>query len=233
MDIRTRIKKMVSGEIDVDEYEKEYTDKIRKKEADRISKSIKENTSNISINLPRQDLSLPTASSRSNLKIPSYRQTSSNTTLSLPKARLDTSVDFNDLELVTRKDLEARQEAEKINKDIERGDYTSSISHVLNSFPEGIKGGVTGIANAGIIPLAGILQRYSDVGKKLGILKDENIFNNASNSILDASDYLTDNSSYRSKVGSNINNNIVKTAGDVSFNIGQMMPSIAANLVAP
>lgn len=233
MDIRTRIKKMISGEIDVDEYEKEYTNKVRKEQEDKISKNVKENNSNISINLPTQNISLPTINNRNNSKIPTYRQNSSNTKLSLPKARLDTSVDFNDLELVTRKDLEARQEAEKINKDIERGDYTSSISHVLNSFPEGIKGGVTGIANAGIIPLAGILQRYSDVGKKLGILKDENIFNNASNSILDASDYLTDNSSYRSKVGSNINNNIVKTAGDVSFNIGQMMPSIAANLVAP
>lgn len=233
MDIRTRIKKMVSGEIDVDEYEKEYTDKIRKKEADRISKSIKENTSNISINLPTQNISLPTASSRSNLKIPSYRQTSSNTTLSLPKARLDTSVDFNDLELITRKDLEARQEAERINRDIERGDYNSSISHVLNSFPEGIKSGVAGIANAGMIPLAGVLQRYSNVGQRIGILKDDNIFNKAYNSILDASDYLTDSSSYRNKVGSNISNNIVKTAGDVSLNVGQMMPAVAANLIAP
>lgn len=233
MDIRTRIKKMISGEIDIDEYEKEYTNKVRKEQEEKISKSVKENNSNISVNLPAQNISLPTASSRNNLKIPSYRQTSSNTTLSLPKVKLDTSVDFNDLELVTRKDLEARQEAERINKDIERGDYTSSIAHVLNSFPEGIKSGVTGIANAGMIPLAGILQRYSDVGQKIGILKDNNIFDNAYNSILDASDYLTDNSSYRSKVGANINNEIVKTIGDVSYNVGQMIPSIAANAVAP
>lgn len=233
MDIRTRIKKMISGEIDIDEYEKEYTNKVRKEQEEKISKSVKENNSNISVNLPTQNISLPTASSRNNLKIPSYRQTSSNTTLSLPKVKLDTSVDFNDLELVTRKDLEARQEAERINKDIEQGDYTSSIAHVLNSFPEGIKSGVTGIANAGMIPLAGILQRYSDVGQKIGILKDNNIFDNAYNSILDASDYLTDNSSYRSKVGANINNEIVKTIGDVSYNVGQMMPSIAANAVAP
>ena len=233
MDIRTRIKKMISGEIDIDEYEKEYTNKVRKEQEEKISKSVKENNSNISVNLPTQNISLPTASSRNNLKIPSYRQTSSNTTLSLPKVKLDTSVDFNDLELVTRKDLEARQEAERINKDIERGDYTSSIAHVLNSFPEGIKSGVTGIANAGMIPLAGILQRYSDVGQKIGILKDNNIFDNAYNSILDASDYLTDNSSYRSKVGANINNEIVKTIGDVSYNVGQMIPSIAANAVAP
>lgn len=233
MDIRTRIKKMISGEIDIDEYEKEYTNKVRKEQEEKISKSVKENNSNISVNLPTQNIFLPTASSRNNLKIPSYRQPSSNTTLSLPKAKLDTSVDFNDLELVTRKDLEARQEAEQINKDIERGDYTSSIAHVLNSFPEGIKSGVTGIANAGMIPLAGILQRYSDVGQKIGILKDNNIFDNAYNSILDASDYLTDNSSYRSKVGANINNEIVKTIGDVSYNVGQMIPSIAANAVAP
>ncbi len=233
MDIRTRIKKMISGEIDIDEYEKEYTNKVRKEQEEKISKSVKENNSNISVNLPTQNISLPTASSRNNLKIPSYRQPSSNTTLSLPKAKLDTSVDFNDLELVTRKDLEARQEAERINKDIERGDYTSSIAHVLNSFPEGIKSGVTGIANAGMIPLAGILQRYSDAGQKIGILKDNNIFDNAYNSILDASDYLTDNSNYRSKVGANINNEIVKTIGDVSYNVGQMIPSIAANAVAP
>lgn len=180
-----------------------------------------------------QNISLPTANNRNNIRIPSYRQNSSTTTISLPKAKLDTSVDFNDLELVTRKDLEARQEAERINRDVERGDYTSSIAHVLNSFPEGIKSGVTGIANAGMIPLAGILQRYSDVGQKIGILKDNNIFDNAYNSILDASDYLTDNSSYRSKVGANINNEIVKTIGDVSYNVGQMMPSIAANAVAP
>lgn len=179
-----------------------------------------------------QNISLPMASSRSNLKIPSYRQNYSNTKLSLPKARLS-NVDINDLNLVTRKDIEAMEESEQINKDIAKGDYNSSISHVLNSFPEGIKSGIAGIANAGLIPLATTLQRYSDVGQRVGVLGKENIFNNASNSLLDASDYLTDNSSYRNKVGSNIDNNIVKTAGDVSFNVGQMMPSVASNLIVP
>ena len=50
MDIRTRIKKMVSGEIDVDEYEKEYTDKIRK-EAEKASTNTTKNSSNSSISL--------------------------------------------------------------------------------------------------------------------------------------------------------------------------------------
>lgn len=196
-----------------------------KKESSSISS--KKETPSVS-----QNISLPTATNRNNIGIPSYRKNSSTTEISLPKAKLS-NVDINNMEIVTRRDIEAMHEAEQINKDIARGDYNSSIAHVLNSFPEGIKSGITGIANAGLIPLATVLQRYSDVGQKIGVLKDDNIFNNAYNSILDASDYLTDNSSYRNRVGTNINNGIVKTTGDVLFNVGQMMPSIAANLVAP
>lgn len=215
--------------------EKEKANKLLKlmEEDKKESSSISSKKETLSVS---QNISLPTATNRNNnrnnIGIPSYRQNSSTTTISLPKAKLS-NVDINNMEIVTRRDIEAMQEAEQINKDIAKGDYNSSIAHVLNSFPEGVKSGVTGIANAGLIPLATVLQRYSNIGQKIGILKDDNIFNNAYNSILDASDYLTDNSSYRNKVGTNINNDIVKTAGDVSFNVGQMMPSIAANLVAP
>lgn len=40
---------------------------------------------------------------------------------------------------VTLQDASAMKEAEQINKDIENKNYNSSVAHILNSFPEGIK----------------------------------------------------------------------------------------------
>lgn len=125
------------------------------------------------------------------------------------------------------------KEAEQINKDIENKNYNSSVAHILNSFPEGIKKGVTGIANSGLLPIARNAQKISDFGKKIGVLKDDNFLNESKSKILDVAEELSQKSSYRSKVNKDVNNNVVNMASNINNVIGNMVPSMVANFVTP
>lgn len=94
--------------------------------------------------------------------------------------------------------------------------------------------GISGMANAGLIPVATMLQAYGNRGQELGILKDEdNFFNNSANKVLDLSDHLEDNTSYNNEVNSRIDNETVRTAGNIGNTIGNMIPAIASNIALP
>lgn len=94
--------------------------------------------------------------------------------------------------------------------------------------------GISGIANAGLIPVATILQTYGNRGQELGILKDEeNFLNHSANKILDVSDYLEDNTTYNNEVNARLDNDTVRTASTVGNTIGNMIPAIASNIAVP
>ena len=190
--------------------EKEKASKIlqqreeERKQEKKLNDTIK---SNISVN---QNV-LPTAKSNStnkNTGISSYRQSD---TISLPTARLATEKETKNSKTISRQAIEARKEAENINKSIEKGGYNNvneTISNTLNSFKGGVQKGSAGIANAVLVPIAGQLQHYSNIGKKIGLLdkNNENILDKAYNKILDTSDYISEKASYRDNVNANINN---------------------------
>lgn len=73
------------------------------------------------------------------------------------------------------------------------------------------------------------------MAKKIGFTANnkENSLDKAVDYLLNASDYITDKSSFYSKVNSNINNELTRTVGNVSNVVGNMIPSIASNVVAP
>ena len=132
----------------------------------------------------------------------------------------------------TLQDAKAMEEAEKINRDIENKNYNSSVSHILNSFTEGIKKGTTGIANSVLLPIARNTEKISDFGKKVGVLKGD-ILDKSKNEILNITEELNQKSSYRSKVNRDVNNNVVNMASNINNVIGNMVPSMVANVVAP
>lgn len=134
---------------------------------------------------------------------------------------------------ITLKDAEAMEEADQVNRDIQNKNYNSSISHMLNSFPEGVKKGITGIANAGLIPAAEKAQKISNEGKKIGILNEDNLLDRTVNKLLDASDKLNERATYRDKVNKYIENDIVRTVSTVNNQIGNMVPSMVANVAVP
>ena len=215
-----------------------FEEQRRKKEEEkkRREEQMKIQTSNVVLpmNLKKETSSkivLPMKSNDSKLN----RQTLPVNTWNDLKYNLQQGTITNDKQgtRVTLQDASAMKEAEQINKDIENKNYNSSVAHILNSFPEGIKKGVTGIANSGLLPIARNAQKISDVGKKIGVLKDDNFLNESKSKILDVAEELSQKSSYRSKVNKDVNNNVVNMASNINNVIGNMVPSMVANFVAP
>lgn len=215
-----------------------FEEQRRKKEEEkkRREEQMKIQTSNVVLpmNLKKETSSkivLPMKSNDSQLN----RQTLPVNTWNDLKYNLQQGTITNDKQgtRVTLQDASAMKEAEQINKDIENKNYNSSVAHILNSFPEGIKKGVTGIANSGLLPIARNAQKISDFGKKIGVLKDDNFLNESKSKILDVAEELSQKSSYRSKVNKDINNNVVNMASNINNVIGNMVPSMVANFVAP
>lgn len=91
------------------------------------------------------------------------------------------------------------------------------------------------MGNAILLPIATALKNQSDVAKKFGWVdkNKENKLDEMANSLLDASDYITNRSSFYSKVNANINDELTRNVGNVTNVIGNMLPSIASNMVAP
>lgn len=215
-----------------------FEEQRRKKEEEkkRREEQMKIQTSNVVLpmNLKKETSSkivLPMKSNNSKLN----RQTLPVNTWNDLKYNLQQGTITNDKQgtRVTLQDASAMKEAEQINKDIENKNYNSSVAHILNSFPEGIKKGVTGIANSGLLPIARNAQKISDFGKKIGVLKDDNFLNESKSKILDVAEELSQKSSYRSKVNKDVNNNVVNMASNINNVIGNMVPSMVANFVAP
>lgn len=215
-----------------------FEEQRRKKEEEkkRREEQMKIQTSNVILpmNLKKETSSkivLPMKSNDSKLN----RQTLPVNTWNDLKYNLQQGTITNDKQgtRVTLQDASAMKEAEQINKDIENKNYNSSVAHILNSFPEGIKKGVTGIANSGLLPIARNAQKISDFGKKIGVLKDDNFLNESKSKILDVAEELSQKSSYRSKVNKDVNNNVVNMASNINNVIGNMVPSMVANFVAP
>lgn len=215
-----------------------FEEQRRKKEEEkkRREEQMKIQTSNVVLpmNLKKETSSkivLPMKSNDSKLN----RQTLPVNTWNDLKYNLQQGTITNDKQgtRVTLQDASAMKEAEQINKDIENKNYNSSVAHILNSFPEGIKKGVTGIANSGLLPIARNAQKISDFGKKIGVLKDDNFLNKSKSKILDVAEELSQKSSYRSKVNKDVNNNVVNMASNINNVIGNMVPSMVANFVAP
>lgn len=215
-----------------------FEEQRRKKEEEkkRREEQMKIQTSNVVLpmNLKKETSSkivLPMKSNDSKLN----RQTLPVNTWNDLKYNLQQGTITNDKQgtRVTLQDASTMKEAEQINKDIENKNYNSSVAHILNSFPEGIKKGVTGIANSGLLPIARNAQKISDFGKKIGVLKDDNFLNESKSKILDVAEELSQKSSYRSKVNKDVNNNVVNMASNINNVIGNMVPSMVANFVAP
>lgn len=110
--------------------------------------------------------------------------------------------------------LEAKKEADKINRDLENGNYLSSIGHVVKGVPEGALDTVTKTT----IGLASLLP---EPNKAVGVPT----MNDYLNAVKMPSKYQ--------ETTANIDNGIVKTGSGVSSTIGGMVPSILANLVMP
>ena len=136
----------------------------------------------------------------------------------------------------TPTDFEALKEAEEINKRIQNGGPDAVLATIENAgrtFAGGVEQGITGIENAFLIPTATMLKNTSNMAKRFGFANKENGLDRAVNSILDVAENKTDRASYSNKINSRIDNDTTKTIGNVTSVIGNMVPAMVSNVVAP
>ncbi len=160
---------------------------------------------------------------------------------------LKSSENLGELQKVTSSDIKAQKQAEKINRDLKNGDNASAIGAILNGIPEGIKSGVAKITNAALILGAKTLDEQdkriswmqnemlkANPNAEANKLKDMPSFaSRAKDNLLDKAEKLEDRTAAHGKTVSQIENNTIKTAAGVSSSIGEMIPSIASNIIAP
>lgn len=148
---------------------------------------------------------------------------------------------------VTRSDVKAQQKATEINRDLKNGNKASAIGAILNGIPEGIKSGVAKSINA--LNILGA-RTFDEQDKKINWMQDEilkdkpnatanrlkdmpSFANRAKNKLLDKAEDLDDRTAMHSKTVSQIENSKVKTAAGVSSSIGEMVPAMISNIIAP
>lgn len=148
---------------------------------------------------------------------------------------------------VTRSDVKAQQKATEINQDLKNGNKASAIGAILNGIPEGIKSGVAKSINA--LNILGA-RTFDEQDKKINWMQDEilkdkpnatanrlkdmpSFANRAKNKLLDKAEDLDDRTVMHSKTVSQIENSKVKTAAGVSSSIGEMVPAMISNIIAP
>lgn len=148
---------------------------------------------------------------------------------------------------VTRSDVKAQQKATEINQDLKNGNKASAIGAILNGIPEGIKSGVAKSINA--LNILGA-RTFDEQDKKINWMQDEilkdkpnatanrlkdmpSFANRAKNKLLDKAEDLDDRTAMHSKTVSQIENSKVKTAAGVSNSIGEMVPAMISNIIAP
>ena len=144
-------------------------------------------------------------------------------------------------------DVKAQEKAKKINADLKNDNKASAIGAVLNGIPEGIKSGIAKTANAALVLGANSLNKEEKKtnwylnkifkGKTNAITNiltgSRDFLSNTKDKLLDIAEDLDDRTTMHSKTVSQIENSKVKTAAGVSSSIGEMIPAMISNIIAP
>lgn len=182
----------------------------------------------------KKDVSVSSSVKKNNsdLKQPSYRN-NKKVNMEIQDTPIITPTEAT---TISQSEIKANNEAEEMNKDIEEGGYKKAnaiISNTLTSFAGGVKTGASGLANAVMLPTASLLQKINKLAQIKNEGKDDTWLKKASDNILNKAEEISNTANYDNFRNSRIQNNVARTAGTVSSVVGNMVPSIASNLVAP
>lgn len=183
----------------------------------------------------KKDMSVSSSVKKNNnsdLKQPSYRK-NKKVNMEIQDTPITTPTEAT---TISQSEIKANNEAEEMNKDIEEGGYKKAnaiISNTLTSFAGGVKTGASGIANAVMLPTASLLQKINKLAQIKNEEKDDTWLKKASDNILNKAEEISNTANYDNFRNSRIQNNVARTAGTVSSVVGNMVPSIASNFVAP
>lgn len=183
----------------------------------------------------KKDMSVSSSVKKNNnsdLKQPSYRN-NKKVNMEIQNTPITTPTEAT---TISQSEIKANNEAEEMNKDIEEGGYKKAnaiISNTLTSFAGGVKTGASGIANAVMLPTASLLQKINKLAQIKNEEKDDTWLKKASDNILNKAEEISNTANYDNFRNSRIQNNVARTAGTVSSVVGNMVPSIVSNFVAP
>lgn len=183
----------------------------------------------------KKDMSVSSSVKKNNnsdLKQPSYRN-NKKVNMEIQDTPITTPTEAT---TISQSEIKANNEAEEMNKDIEEGGYKKAnaiISNTLTSFAGGVKTGASGIANAVMLPTASLLQKINKLAQIKNEEKDDTWLKKASDNILNKAEEISNTANYDNFRNSRIQNNVARTAGTVSSVVGNMVPSIVSNFVAP
>lgn len=126
------------------------------------------------------------------------------------------------------KDYKAKEKAEEINKNIQKGGadaVNATLEDTINNFSEGILGEIAGIANVPIMLGAGAIDGVEK------IIPNSN--SDIKNSLLNESNRIGNKFTKYTNANQYIKNDVIKTIGNISNTIGNMVPSIVSNIFLP
>ena len=190
---------------------------IIKEESEKKEEQVNNNSSNqkpiLPLLNPEKPININTDNVLNNLSNMNYGKRAS-----IINAITNNEKDANKLKLDTmqyQQEKETKEKANKINKDISNGNYSSAIAHVLLGVPQKA------------------LDSTSTTFASMNSIVSPN---KISNTQADENELLKTNKLLSKKyeqITSNIDNDIVKTASEVSGTIGGMVPSIISNIALP
>lgn len=190
---------------------------IIKKESEKKEEQVNNNSSNqkpiLPLLNPEKPININTDNVLNNLSNMNYGKRAS-----IINAITNNEKDANKLKLDTmqyQQEKETKEKANKINKDISNGNYSSAIAHVLLGVPQKA------------------LDSTSTTFASMNSIVSPN---KISNTQADENELLKTNkllSKKYERTTANIGNDIVKAASEVSGTIGGMTPSILSNIALP
>ena len=162
---------------------------------------------------------------------------SSKNVLQNTKIGLASSSDVANLQEVSTLDIKAMQEAEEKNKNIEKGGlskFEELVETALNNIPEGfmmkpIAGLVDIITTATGLGIRGL----EGATKIIGLQDIGNSLNNAYNNVIDSGSQINEIANYESTVNNQVNNDFIKTVGNVSNVVSNVAGTAALAFALP
>ena len=152
------------------------------------------------------------------------------------KIGLASSSDVANLQEGSTLDIKAMQEAEEKNKNIEKGGlskFEELVDTVLNNIYGGVKQTVSGLANVVTTAVGLGIRGLEGAAKIVGLQDIGNSLNDAYNKVVDTGSEISETANYERTVTSQVNDDLIKTAGDVTNVISNMVSSQVIGYVIP
>ena len=144
--------------------------------------------------------------------------------------------DVENAQTIDSTDIKAMEESTKKNENIEKGGiskFNETIKTVLDNIYGGAKQTVSGLVNILTSAVGFGIRGLEGAAKIVGLDEQAESLNNAYNSIIDTGSSLNKTANYEKTVTSQTDDDLIRTAGDVTNTISNMLSSYVIGYVAP